>query len=144
VLDRPSRVAQSERQICSSQVDMVYVEQDGMFCPFAQRLVSLLTFVKTDWRHLVSPEPKLPSSDICSVLILCHSYADLYARNLRGIRDRIPYFQELGLTYLHIMPPYKQAGKGLDDGILATSYRQIDEKLGSMYELSDLAKELQE
>ena len=72
------------------------------------------------------------------------SYIDLYAKNLRGLRDRIPYFRELGLTYLHIMPPYKQPGKHASEGIQATSYRQIDEKLGSMYELSDLAKELSE
>lgn len=73
-----------------------------------------------------------------------HSYVDLYARNLRGLRERIPYFRELGLTYLHIMPPYKQPGKTAEEGVLATSYRQIDEKLGSMYELSDLVKELSE
>ncbi len=31
-------------------------------------------------------------------------YVDRYAGNLDGVRDRIPYFKELGLTYLHLMP----------------------------------------
>jgi amylosucrase len=31
-------------------------------------------------------------------------YVDLFAENLEGIRDKIPYFSELGLTYLHLMP----------------------------------------
>ncbi len=31
-------------------------------------------------------------------------YVDLFAGNLEGIRERIPYFEELGLTYLHLMP----------------------------------------
>ncbi len=31
-------------------------------------------------------------------------YVDRYAKNLDGIKAKIPYFQELGLTYLHLMP----------------------------------------
>jgi amylosucrase len=31
-------------------------------------------------------------------------YVDLFAGDLEGIRQKIPYFQELGLTYLHLMP----------------------------------------
>jgi amylosucrase len=31
-------------------------------------------------------------------------YVDLFARDLTGIRQSIPYFKELGLTYLHLMP----------------------------------------
>lgn len=34
-------------------------------------------------------------------------YIDLFAGNLQGIIDSIPYFQELGLTYLHLMPLFK-------------------------------------
>jgi hypothetical protein len=31
-------------------------------------------------------------------------YVDLFAGNLSGVRAKIPYFKELGLTYLHLMP----------------------------------------
>jgi amylosucrase len=31
-------------------------------------------------------------------------YVDLFAGDLQGLREQIPYFQELGLTYLHLMP----------------------------------------
>ncbi len=34
-------------------------------------------------------------------------YVDLFAGNLAGVRARIPYFKELGLTYLHLMPLFK-------------------------------------
>src|ERR671932_441811 len=33
-------------------------------------------------------------------------YVDLFAGTLEGVRQRIPYFCELGLTYLHLMPLY--------------------------------------
>lgn len=34
-------------------------------------------------------------------------YVNLLAENLEGIRNRIPYFKELGTTYLYIMPLFK-------------------------------------
>ena len=37
-------------------------------------------------------------------------YVDRFAGDLAGLRARIPYFQELGLTYLHLMPLFRAAG----------------------------------
>ena len=34
-------------------------------------------------------------------------YVDRYAGDLEGVRARIPYFRELGLTYLHLMPLFE-------------------------------------
>jgi len=34
-------------------------------------------------------------------------YVDLFAGDLEGIKTKIPYFKELGLTYLHLMPLFK-------------------------------------
>ena len=33
-------------------------------------------------------------------------YADLHAGDFQGLAGQIPEFKELGLTYLHLMPPY--------------------------------------
>ena len=32
------------------------------------------------------------------------AYADLFAGDLNGVRKKIDYLQELGITYLHLMP----------------------------------------
>ena len=37
-------------------------------------------------------------------------YVDRYAGDLDGVRARIPYFEELGLTYLHLMPLFEVPG----------------------------------
>jgi amylosucrase len=42
-------------------------------------------------------------------------YVDLFAGDLTGICERIPYFKELGLTYLHLMPFFR-APEGENDG----------------------------
>jgi len=69
-------------------------------------------------------------------------YVDLYAGNLRGLRDRIPYFKELGLTYLHLMPLFKCPAGNSDGGYAVSSYREVRPDLGTMAELRVLAAEL--
>jgi amylosucrase len=69
-------------------------------------------------------------------------YVDLFAGDLEGLRRHIPYFQELGLTYLHLMPLF-DAPKGDSDGGYAVSdYRTVDDRLGTMEELKALATDL--
>lgn len=69
-------------------------------------------------------------------------YVDLFAGNLQGIRDRIPYFQELGLTYLHLMPLFRAPEGNSDGGYAVSSYREVDPKLGTMDDLASLASDL--
>ncbi|NWF71089.1 MAG: amylosucrase [Chloroflexi bacterium] len=69
-------------------------------------------------------------------------YVDLFAGNLQGIRAKIPYFQELGLTYLHLMPLFKSPAGENDGGYAVSSYRDVEPKLGTMAELAGLADEL--
>ncbi|MEC5197855.1 amylosucrase [Arthrobacter sp. PL16] len=71
-------------------------------------------------------------------------YVDLYAGNLAGMRERIPYFRELGLTYLHLMPLFLAPAANSDGGYAVSSYRDVDPSLGTMDELAELARELRE
>jgi amylosucrase len=69
-------------------------------------------------------------------------YVDLFAGDLAGIRAQIPYFKELGLTYLHLMPLFKAPEGENDGGYAISSYREVDPRLGTIAELSSLAAEL--
>jgi amylosucrase len=69
-------------------------------------------------------------------------YVDLFAGNLSRLRERIPYFKELGLTYLHLMPLFKCPEGDSDGGYAVSSYRDVNPALGTMDELRDLATEL--
>ncbi|MEW6404440.1 MAG: amylosucrase [Chloroflexota bacterium] len=69
-------------------------------------------------------------------------YVDLFAGNLEGIRKKIPYFKELGLTYLHLMPLFKSPEGENDGGYAVSSYREVNPSLGTMKELSSLARDL--
>ncbi|AXJ11004.1 alpha-amylase family glycosyl hydrolase [Arthrobacter sp. PM3] len=69
-------------------------------------------------------------------------YVDRYAEDLAGVRARIPYFKELGLTYLHLMPLFLAPEPHSDGGYAVSSYRDVNPKLGTMQQLRDLAAEL--
>jgi amylosucrase len=69
-------------------------------------------------------------------------YVDRYAGGLAGIREQIPYFQELGLTYLHLMPLFEAPEGNSDGGYAVSSYRRVNPSLGTMDELAALAADL--
>ncbi|MEZ4834830.1 MAG: alpha-amylase family glycosyl hydrolase [Caldilineaceae bacterium] len=69
-------------------------------------------------------------------------YVDLLAGDLDGLRAKIPYFQELGLTYLHLMPLFKVPEGESDGGYAISDYRTVDPRPGTMDQLRQLAAEL--
>ncbi|MEM7590781.1 MAG: alpha-amylase family glycosyl hydrolase [Cyanobacteria bacterium P01_A01_bin.83] len=71
-------------------------------------------------------------------------YVDLFARDLQGLRDRLSYLKELGITYLHLMPLFKTPEGDNDGGYAISSYREVNPALGTMEELAQLATELRQ
>lgn len=71
-------------------------------------------------------------------------YVDLYAGTIDGIAERIPYFKELGLTYLHLMPLFHTPPGPNDGGYAVTSYREVNPALGTIDDLRRLAAELRD
>jgi amylosucrase len=69
-------------------------------------------------------------------------YVDLFAGDLEGIRSKIPYFQELGLNYLHLMPLFKAPESENDGGYAVSSYREVHPPLGTMAQLASLSRAL--
>ena len=71
-------------------------------------------------------------------------YVDRFSDTLAGLCTRIPYFKELGLTYLHLMPLFESPAGENDGGYAVSNYRQVNPQLGTMEELSLLARALHE
>ncbi len=71
-------------------------------------------------------------------------YVDLFAGDLKGVESRIDYFQELGITYLHLMPLFKRPEGENDGGYAVSSYREVHEPLGTMKQLKRLSGKLRE
>lgn len=71
-------------------------------------------------------------------------YVDLFNTNLAGVKQKIPYLNSLGVTYLHLMPLFKAPENENDGGYAVSSYREVNAALGSVEELALLAKTLKD
>ncbi|MCB9850707.1 MAG: amylosucrase [Phycisphaerales bacterium] len=69
-------------------------------------------------------------------------YVDLFAGDLQGLREQLPYLTELDIRYLHLMPLFKVPQGDSDGGYAVSSYREVNEKLGTMPQLAELASEM--
>ena len=69
-------------------------------------------------------------------------YVDLFAENLVGLQQKIPYLKELGITYLHLMPFFLSPDGENDGGYAISSYRDVNHRLGTTDQLINLAAEL--
>lgn len=94
---------------------------------------------KLDAERLADPEWFLSNRMLGGVC-----YVDRYAGSLAGLHDRIPYFRELGLTYLHLMPLFLAPQPNSDGGYAVSSYREVDPAIGTMDELRDAGTALRE
>jgi amylosucrase len=71
-------------------------------------------------------------------------YVDLFGENLGKLREHVRYFQELGLTYLHLMPLFAVRPGNNDGGYAISNYRSVDPRLGTIDDLRLLARDLRQ
>jgi amylosucrase len=71
-------------------------------------------------------------------------YVDLFSENLCKLREHVGYFQDLGLTYLHLMPLFAVRPGNNDGGYAISNYRSVDPRLGTIEDLRLLCNDLRE
>lgn len=69
-------------------------------------------------------------------------YIDRFAGDLRGVQQRIPHLQELGVTYLHLLPFLKARAGENDGGFAVADFDAIEPRLGNMADLEELSTAL--
>jgi len=123
----------------------LYAERYDFFYHLANLLNSLAeaAFVRPkDLRELDQAREKDPLWFQSNQMVGGVCYVDLFAINLNGIKEKIPYFKELGLTYLHLMPLFKMPEGENDGGYAVSSFREVHPPLGAMAQLSGLSRAL--
>ena len=68
-------------------------------------------------------------------------YVDLFAGNLRGLIEKIPYLKDLGVNYVHLMPLFDCPNGENDGGYAISSYRKVQPRLGTIEDLRAVASE---
>ncbi|MRV75411.1 DUF3459 domain-containing protein [Duganella sp. FT92W] len=72
------------------------------------------------------------------------SYVDRFGGSLQGVAHRIPYLEELGVRYLHLLPFLRPRSGENDGGFAVASFDDVDPKLGENGDLDRLADKLRQ
>ena len=72
------------------------------------------------------------------------TYVDRFAGTLSGVREKLPYLRELGVTYLHLMPLLHARPAPNDGGYAVIDYGAVDPALGTIEDLRALATDLRD
>ncbi|MBT8126761.1 MAG: alpha-amylase [Gammaproteobacteria bacterium] len=71
-------------------------------------------------------------------------YSDGFAGDLKTLTGKVPYFQDLGVNMVHVMPIMACPSRHSDGGYAVSNYREIDQRVGAMEDLDNLAQELRQ
>ena len=69
-------------------------------------------------------------------------YPGRFAGSLQGVRQHLDYLDELGVTYLHLMPLLRPRHGDNDGGYAVEDYETVDPRVGSTADLEALAGDL--
>ncbi len=69
-------------------------------------------------------------------------YCDGFAGDLKNLKEKVSYFQDLGVNMVHVLPIMACPLGQSDGGYAVSDFRQIDSRFGSLEDLDVLATEL--
>ncbi len=69
-------------------------------------------------------------------------YCDRFADDLKGLRTKLPYLQDLGINMLHIMPILDCPPDNSDGGYAVRDFKRIDPRFGTTEDIEALAATL--
>lgn len=114
-------------------------------------LANLIALALASWRDRPAPLKALdaareaePDWFQSNKMLGAFCYVDRYAGDLSGMKAHVPYLNDLGVTYLHLMPLFDCPAENSDGGYAVSSYRDVRTDLGTMTDLTSLAEELRE
>ncbi|OYX20514.1 MAG: alpha-amylase [Rhodobacterales bacterium 32-66-9] len=71
-------------------------------------------------------------------------YIDRFTGSLRGVLDKLDYLEDLGITYVHLMPCLKPRPGDSDGGYSVMDYRRINPAFGTMADFEAVSRALRD
>ena len=71
-------------------------------------------------------------------------YVDRFNKDINGLKDKLPYFDDLGVNFLHLMPITTRPAGENDGGYAVNSYHEIDSKYGTKNDFATFTKKARE
>ena len=80
------------------------------------------------------------SNQLCGMSL----YADNFCENLSNLTNKLPYFNKLGVNFLHLMPLFKSPAGASDGGYAVSDYKKVDNRFGTLEDLQTLQQKMSE
>lgn len=69
-------------------------------------------------------------------------YSDGFAGDLKNLKSKVSYFQDLGVNMIHVMPIMACPNEHSDGGYAISDFRKVDDRFGTIEDIDKLANEL--
>ncbi|MCR3905450.1 MAG: alpha-amylase family glycosyl hydrolase [Tenericutes bacterium] len=110
----------------------VYKESVLLDTTFEELLVSINSFKKERKMDLLLLDQEQSDWYFKSNIVAMTLYIELFSENINNLINKLPYFKDLGITLIHLMPLLKTRKGDNDGGYAVEDYRSINEHLGSI------------
>ncbi|MES1225160.1 MAG: alpha-amylase family glycosyl hydrolase, partial [Bacteroidota bacterium] len=71
-------------------------------------------------------------------------YVDRFCGNISNLEKKLDYFKTLGVNFLHLMPVFESPEGESDGGYAVSDFRKVDTRFGTMNDLQQLQKKMQQ
>lgn len=78
------------------------------------------------------------SNKLCGMSL----YVDRFCGSINNLENKLNYFEDLGINFLHIMPIFESPKNESDGGYAVSNFRKIDARFGTIEDVKDLHKSM--
>ena len=133
-----------------ARLDRCYDELKWLYCEiYHNDMQAFDYFVKMLYEYYQARKPELKEWDEARVLVPdwyrgneilgMMLYPNAFAGTLKGVQEHLPYLEESGVNYLHLMPLLESPKDRSDGGYAVADFRKVQPELGTMEDLAELA-----
>jgi len=78
------------------------------------------------------------SNELCGMSL----YVDRFCGSIGELKNKLDYFEKLGVNLLHLMPIFESPAEASDGGYAVSNFRNVDKRFGTLQDLKDLEEEM--
>ena len=117
-------------------------EQETQFSQLLRTLTDAHTSRSSALVERDTEKAKLKNWYLSNELTGMSLYVDRFSGDIRSLKNKLPYLQQLGVNLMHLMPLFKSPEGESDGGYAVSDFRQIDPRFGKLEDLRDLQMQM--
>jgi len=116
--------------------------------PHFERLSTMLKKIFKERPHVLQLQDFRRSKEgnwyLSEKMVGMQLYVDRYHKNLKGLQQKLPYLEDLGINLLHLMPLTPRPKGENDGGYAVNSYDKVSKEFGTKADLLNLTSHMRD